>query len=148
MPNLLIQQAITVSTDAYTANDCIGGLQTIEAPRLQKPSDLVINSITISDAAGQKAAMNIIFFKVEPDDSTLTDNAAIDIDDAELKKVTGYVSIAADDYIDFADNSVACVTAVGLPIDSDSDDLYFTIQAVGTPTYAAVTDLQITIGLL
>lgn len=146
--NLLIQKPLTVTTSAYSANDSIGGLQSVEASRLQKGSELVINSITIADAASQKAAMNVIFFKANPADSTIDDNDAIAIDDADLLEIIGFVAITADDYIDFADNSVACVTTIGLPVDSDSNTFYFAIQAVGTPTYAAATDVQVTIGLL
>lgn len=148
MSNLIIQKAITVNTDAYTASDCIGGKQTVATARLEKPSDRVLNTVIVADKAQQKAAMNIIFFKADPATSTLTNNAAIDISDADLLEIIGVVEVTADDYIDFADNSVACVGAIGIPIDSDTGSFYFTIQAVGTPTYVAVADLHVTLGML
>lgn len=148
MSNLIVQQEITVDTNAYAAGDCIGGLQTIECARIVKPSDKVVHSVVVSDAAAQSAALSIIFFKKNPAASTFTNNAALTIADADLKEIVGVVSVLGTDYTAFASNSAACVTAIGLPIDADVNNLYFTIRCDGTPTYSAVTDLQVTINFL
>lgn len=148
MSNLLVQKDLTVTAGAYSANDCIGGLQSVQAGRIERPSDKVIHAVTITDKSQQKAAMNLIIFRANPDGSTLDDNTACDVVDADLSKVIGYIAITASDYIDFADNSVATVTAQGLPIDTSSDQFYYALQAVGTPTYVATTDIAITISML
>ena len=150
MSNLILTTDLTVTAGAYAANDSIGGLQSVEAGRVEAPSDKVVHSITITDKAQQKAALNIIIFKENPDDAgtTITNDAGIDIADDDLNKVIGVVEITASDYIDFTDNSVACVTAIGLPIDSSVSTFYWTVQAVGTPTYASTSDVSVTIGML
>ena len=150
MANLIVQKPITVSTSAYADGDCIGtgGVQTVEAPRVTKPSDKVVHAVHIADKAAQNAALTIVFFKANPGATTFTDNAALDIADADLFEICGEVAVTADDYVSFATNSCASVTAIGLPVDIDAEIVYFAIRCDGTPTYASASDLQVTINYL
>lgn len=148
MGNLIKQLPLTVSTSAYADGDNIGGLLTFTDSRILAPSDKVVHSITLADKSAQNAPMDVVFFRVSPENTTFTDNAALDINDADLFEIVGTVSIIADDYVQYATNSAATVTAIGLPVDSKKTAVYIALVSRGTPTYTSISDLQLTVNYL
>ena len=138
-----VEATPTLDTNAYAAGDHMGTLMTVD-PSFSGIKDgdaYVLQSITIVDKAKQDAAINVFFFDESPT-LTSSDNAALDISDAEMAdKCVGFVSIAAGDYADLNVNSVATVRNLGLnvkPIDADaSGPFYAILQSQGAPTYAA-----------
>lgn len=139
----------TISTSAYASGDAIGGLQSIGAVDGRTDSKSgIIQSITIADKAKQSAVIDIVFFNANPSATTVTDNGALTVADADLLKVVGYAQVTS--YASFADNSVGCASNVALPynVNNNQGKLYFIAVSRGTPTYAATTDIQISIGLL
>ena len=95
--------------------------------------------------AQQDAALVIYFFDENPTVAS-SDNAAIDISDAELEdKCIGQMTIAAADYDDLANASVATVPASSNGIVFRSQEaggeIYAVVKTSGTPTYAATDDL-------
>lgn len=140
----IFTKAITVTAGAYAAGACVGGKQTFaNAVRLADRSGS-IDSIIIADKAKQNAALAVVFFDSDPSATTFTDNAALTVADADLFKIIGVINVLASDYQAFADNSVATVKCQGMDfVANGSANIYATIVAVGTPTYAATTDLQL-----
>lgn len=137
----------TISTGAYTAGDNVGGKMSL-TPVAMEPRTGTIMSVTVADLAKQSAAIDILLFDSDPSATTFTDNAALDVADADLLKAIGVIRVAANDYVGLADNSVACVKDINLPFKlSGTDTLYATMVTSGTPTYAAATDLTLTFGI-
>lgn len=140
---------VTVSTSAYASGDLIGGLQSIKAvdDRTIERSGL-IQDIGLSDKAKQDAVIDVVFFNANPSNTTFTDNAALTVDDADITKIIGFAQVTS--YTDFAASSFGYAGNVAMPYKIDNDDglLYFALISRGTPTYAATTDVQPSIGLL
>lgn len=140
---------VGVDGAAYSANDVLGDKAPISIEAVRSFSGTgIIHSVTLQDLSKQDAETDIIFFDALPTGTTFTDNAAIDVADEDLPKVIGTVNIAASDYCDFADSSVATVKGINLPIkSSDNSKIYVCLVTRGTPTYVA-DELSITIGIL
>jgi len=145
----IVQVTPAVSLATYTANDCVGGGFAIPGAVRVNAGTGVLQSITLQDLAKKNAAMEIFLFK-STSLTTYTDNAALDISDADLGNCIGWAEITASDYKSLADNSVACVSNLGLPIKSApaTKSLYCVMRTTGTPTYLGTIDLKLTFGIL
>jgi hypothetical protein len=93
----------------------------------------------VQDLTAQKAALDCLIFDSNPGGTTFTNNGAFDLADADIVRVVGVVQIAASNYIDAADNSVACVSSLAIPVVSgEAGTLYACfISNSATPTYTA-----------
>lgn len=129
--------ALVVTAGAYSANDVVGG-------RLEFgdiPSG-VLRAVTLTDLAKQAGAYQLVLFRNEP--TAIADNDPYDIADADLANVEGAVHLtdtAGADKFDFADNKMYC--RGGLAIPHESGKVYGFLIALGTPTYAATTDVRL-----
>ena len=137
---------ITASV-AYTADDALGGKLTFsdvvrDVGNLTKRSGL-LHSIKITDAAKQKAAMDLILFSA--DFTATADADAMDIIPADQPKVIHIVSIAPGDYSDFVRCSVATLANLSIPVKLATAHLYAQLVVRGTPTYAAASDITVEI---
>lgn len=93
-----IKSTPTVGTGtAYAAGDVIGVINTLSnAVRISGGSG-VIRSVTVSDKSGVAdiaIALRVWFFDSNPSGSTFTDNSALNIVDADITKVIGFVDLA------------------------------------------------------
>jgi len=136
---------VGVNTDAYTAGDLVGTKLTLSDAFLYGEKEPYLLSITVQDLTKQNAALDFIFFDSDPTGTTFTNNAALDIADADLPKILGYVSLT--DYTSLSDNSVGSVASIGMAVKPQGEDLYCAIVARGTPTYAA-NELSVTFGFV
>jgi hypothetical protein len=129
-------------TSIYAPGDLIGGLLTFaNAARIAAGSG-TIQGVVMGDLAKQDAAIDIIFFSASPDGTTFTDQAALDVADADISKIIGVMKILASDYSDFNDNSVATKASFGLPFKlASGTSIYACLVCRGTPTYASASDL-------
>jgi hypothetical protein len=73
-----------------------------------------LNQIRVSDAANQKAELNLLFFDVAPVSSTLTDNAAFAWSGTEYTRLIAMARILPSDYVTI--NNRAFATLSGLNI--------------------------------
>lgn len=125
----------------YTANDIVGdGTNAIELTAAMRVTSgsAVLQTVIIHDLAIQDAELDIYFFDADPSNGTYTDQAALDIHDTDMTFCVGSVNVAAGDYKDAADSSVATVKSIGLAMASAAtDDLWVIFQTRGTPTYVA-----------
>ena len=153
-----ITRSITITplvqiAGAYASGDYIGdtNLVNILADFVERSgSGGVIHSVVVADRAAQNAPMDLVFFRTDPSNTTFADDAALDINDTDLFEIIGIIPIAAADYHAFANKSVASVEGIGLAVrgTNDNGNLYMAIVCRGTPTYVAVTDLQIILTIL
>jgi hypothetical protein len=133
--NVTVDNTPTITAGAYSANDVIGGLQTIE---INASSGGTIRRVNLVDDDSEAAAMTLYFFDQQP--STIADNAAFAPTVADLKKLIGTVDIAAGDYVTVNSNDYVVVNNVNLDY-AISDTIYVYAVVTGTPTYTATSDL-------
>lgn len=145
-----IVKTVTVTANAYSSGHLIGSkLSLTTAARLSAGSGAII-SVTVVDQAKQSSAMDVVFWNADPSGTTFTDRSALDIADADMLTLIGGVQIATTDWYAFNDNSMACKTNIGLPFGplASGTTIYAAIVSRGTPTFAATTDVQLTVGIL
>lgn len=131
-----------IDTNIYADGDHLGSLMTLSGMSVGGSSHGVLEKVVILDKAGQSAQVDILLFDASPTIAS-SDNAALNIADAEMEKCIGYVAIAASDYVSTSANSVASkVIDPGLACKPDADaTIYALLKCRGTPTYGAVSDL-------
>ena len=132
----------TISTSAYAVDDQLGSVQTLSFGSADK-SLVTMLSISVLDKAKQGAPITIFFFNALPT-ITSSDNAALDISDAEMDKCVGHKNITGNDYVTTQSNSIATVglnSAISLR-SSTANALYAVVKSNGTPTYASTSDLK------
>lgn len=132
----------TVTAGAYSAADVVGGLLTFSGvPKRGK-----ITEVVVTDQAKQAGALDLVLFNTEP--TTIADNGASDIADADIAKIATAIRLAdtagAHKY-DFSDNKIYVIAELNRRFERTGDALYGFLIAAGTPTFAAVTDVSITI---
>lgn len=141
----------TVDTSAYSSGDVISTVQTITDAVLSTKGTAILQSLAILDKSNQKAAIDLVFFNEAPENSIGADNAAYGLNDADISKVIGRISVAAGDYVSSGTNNAeATVKAIGLLLQSiaGSKNLYMAIIARGAATYEAASNLIIKLGFL
>ncbi|MCX6023786.1 MAG: hypothetical protein NTZ05_19075 [Chloroflexi bacterium] len=139
----------TVSTSpAYTSGDCVGGRMTFSDMARQVGGSGVIMSVTVADFANQKAELELWLF--DQSFTAGTDNAAAAYSAADLANIVGVIPIYASDYKSVGSSrAMATVRAVGLPfVCSGTANLYGQLVTRGTPTYAAISDIEATLRAL
>ncbi len=136
---------------AYGAADVIGDKAPIEITNVFRDrldgKTAILQSVIVQDLSAQSLDLDILIFDANPSASTFTDNAAVDVADADLPKLIGGVSIVAADYIALADSSVATKTNISLTVSSIHTSLWIVCVTRGTPTYVA-DELSLVLGFL
>ena len=145
---------IAVQSAAYASGDVLGTTSPITADvfRMEGNANVsasaILQSIIIKDLSKQSLAIDVVIFNANPTVTTMTDNSALDIADADIDKVIGVVSIVAADYAAFNDNSVATKVGIGLPMAVTSGTkIWFCLVTRGAPTYV-LNELSISFGIL
>jgi len=139
-----IVQTPTISTGIYAAGDALGGLLTFANAVLATGGSGVITKVVIIDYDQELAPIDLVLFN-----QTFTntaDNAPFDPSDADLANCIGYIDIAATDYSDFTDNSVAAKTSglrMPFPITLVGTSLFGQMVVRSAPTYTATTDISV-----
>lgn len=129
----------TVTAGAYSANDVVGG-------RLQFAGldGGTLQSITICDYATQAVDYLLVLFESQPTD--ITDNATFDIADADLAKIIYQTALtSASNRQAFTDNSYSFLYSLDVPLQAVGDTVWGFLITTGTPTYAATTDITVTL---
>jgi hypothetical protein len=142
-----ITVAPTISTGIYAAGDALGGLLTFTNAVLSAGASGLITKVQVTDEDQELTPVDLVLFN-----QTFTataDNAPFDPSDADLANCIGYIDVAATDYSDFVDNSVA-VKSSGLrmpfPVTLVGTSLFGQLKiASGTPTYTATDDVTVKI---
>lgn len=136
-----------VDTSAYATGDLIGSKLTyIPAVRPSTKTGVFIGAV-ISDLAAQTADMDLVLFSDNPTGTTFTDQAALDIADADLPKVIAVIPFRSTGVYTFADNGVHTTNSVMVPVKSLNSTIYAALVSRGTPTFASSADLKITLAI-
>lgn len=133
-------------TAIYASEELIGGKLTLKKCTQGPGLGGIIQTITIVDQAMQKSALALLFFTADPTGTTFTDQAALDVDDADLRNAFE-IAVVANDYVDLTDNSIATINPTVAFGPLTDETLYLAIVSKGTPTYVAATDLQVTVNI-
>lgn len=142
---------IAVQAETYSTGVTLGtgNPVRVELSRSQTGSG-IIQTVAIQDKAKQSGAIDIVVFDSLPSATTFTNGFELNIAAADLTKVLGVISITADDYSSFMNNSVATKTNIGFVLQSvNSPDNYFYLAFVSRDgkTYTA-NSLSVVIGIL
>lgn len=140
----------TVDTSAYAAGDLIGGKLSFDLSFFKGGPSLLIQSALLVDEAKQSAAIDIVLWDSNPSGTTFTDQAALDIADADVPKIVGIIPFSF--YSAFADNGIGWAGNLAMPLRVDptlaSPTLYAALVSRGTPTFAAATDVTLRLGFI
>jgi hypothetical protein len=150
----IVEFPITVTLDAYEANDVVGGTLTSDAIDQKKGGGYVAWARLV-DGATQAEPYRLWLFNEEP--STIADTAAHVPTEADWLKVIGIIDIPAANYN--TDGTEAdCAFAKGVDIKTNdyiwfdslpTGKLYARLVANGsTPDYAAAVDLTLHVCVL
>ncbi len=141
---ILLTATPTVSNGvAYASGDLIGTKMTFGAG-IEGFNQPFISAVGMSDLDKQNAAMTLILFDNDPSGTTFTDNAVLDIADADLPKVVGIFPIAAANYAGFNDSSYFFSGTAGkVPLVMRGSTLYGCLLSGGTPTYTSTSAITV-----
>ncbi len=143
-----LQVTPTVSTSpAYTAGDCVGGIQTLTAAARANGGSGIVQAIIVLDKTqAQRPTLELLFFDVSP--TSAGDNAAVAFSDADMANCIGVVGVSAwnNAWPGTPLNSLSTMIGVGLPFKCASGDSNLYVQAVtrSTPTFVSTSDLIFT----
>ena len=145
------ETAAVVDTNIYAAGDLVGGKLTYsnfaESGVAGSLAGGIIQSVVITDLAKQSTNKDVIFFDTDPSNTTYTENAALDVDDADLLNIIGVAQVTT--WVDFGDNSVGQVLGLEMPFAiSAGTSLFAAMVERGTPTFGATGDISVRVGVL
>ncbi len=144
----VLEVDLTVDTNAYASGDLIGAKLSLTVPpwAAGDTAGFLIQSVSLKDLAKQNAAIDVVFFHADPSGTTFTDNAALDVADADVSKIAGFAQVLT--YASFNDNSYAQAGNLAIPVVMPAGaTLYACLVSRGTPTYAA-SDLSLRVGIV
>lgn len=144
----VISQTPAISAAAiYAAKEAVGGKLTFANAARVAAGSGIINSVVIIDNDGESAELVLALYQA--DFVASADNAPFDPTDADNLNLIGHVKILAADYQTFTDNGVATVSGINLPFKLPAGtSIYGQLMCTGAPTYTAVTDLTVKLGIL
>ena len=129
---------VAVTANTYATGQCMGAKLTLTDAGRINSGNVYLQSVVVQDLSAQSSALDVIIFNANPAATTFTNNAALDIADADLPKIAAVVSVGASDYKAFADSVVAQPDFNPRMITTDSAaDLYAVLVCRGAPTYVA-----------
>lgn len=133
-------KTLVVDTNIMASGDALGAKSSFA----NIPRRGTIMSVVVADNAKQSVNLDIYLFSA--DIAGTATNAAFDPTDAELLTCVGVILV--DTWKANNDNSIGSIDNVGLPYYAPGGVLYFQCVTRGTPTYAAVDDVSIRLGIL
>lgn len=124
--------------NTYADGELIGNLFRLRGAVHKTKGKSTLMSIVLHDLDDQKSKVELVVFDSNPSGTTFTDNAALDIDDADLPKITGRGTVEAGHYQSYADNAAGVVGNIGVPCKAAVDkDLWACFVCRGAATYVA-----------
>lgn len=142
----------TIQAAAYGTADVIGGLMTFSNALPLETGCGLLRSVMIHDLAATATDLELHLFDSNPSGTTFTENSPIDIADADLTKVMAVIAIGSTHRFAYADSSIKYVTNLEIPVrgistNAPSRTIYGVLVSRGTPTFASVADLTVTLGI-
>ena len=124
---------VTPTTGAYTANDVVGGLQTISlADEKAVINGGILNQIIIADSADQGEDLTVVLFRDEPSSIGDKDPYAPTLADSRKRLGTYLV----DSWTDRTSHQEAAILNINITVGTGVlNEIYMYVVAVGTPTF-------------
>jgi hypothetical protein len=144
-----VEAALTIDDDAYTANDVVGGLITFDVSNAAGSG--IVRWARLVDDDNEKAELTLYLFDTSP--TAILDDAAFAPVVADLKNYIGKILFEAADYETINSNAVAMIghgvstDLLNIDFKTDTGKIYGYLVATATPTYTAVTDLHVSLGV-
>jgi hypothetical protein len=137
-----ITQIPGVSTTAYSAGDCVGGLMTFAGLARTAGGSGFVQQVTVNCRTAQTGALDLVLFKANPTGSTFTDNAALAVSSGDFDKVMGVVHIT--DWTSVGAGSTAQADNLAKPFSlSSGTSGWGVLVARSTPTLGSISDLSV-----
>ena len=143
----LVSNPTVSASPNYADGDNMGGkisLADVFGPSTAGGGGGLIQRVLISDAAANGIDIDVWFFNADPNNSTFTDNATMSVHEADVTKVIGPVSVTTWDRI----GQFGRAENLAIPFTLAADVLYMALEARGAHNLAAVTDIDIQVGLI
>lgn len=144
----VVTATVTGSTSpAYAAGDLVGGVLTF-ADCLSVLKGGILNSIKLRSKSVQTAGFKLYLFSANPAATTWTDNAAPNLNAADLPNLIGMYSLTGNDS-GLGTMTIYSLDGIGSIIENTaSSNLYGVLVTTGTPTLVSTTDLSVSIGVV
>lgn len=138
----------TIDANIYASGDFLGGLQTISGAGRVGVGSGVLHSVLVSDLDKEGADIDILIFDSNPSGTTVTNQSAADIADADTPKIVCVIQVTSDSA--FNDTGVSFATGQNCIFKGDTatGTIYAVAVVRGTPTYASTTDLTFRYSIL
>ena len=135
-----------ISTGIYTTGDALGAVTSF--PNVPEHGTIMgFSLIDLDSESANYTVIKLFLFKTEP--ALVADNAAFDPTDAELSECIGRISLTTSTDADvLTDNTFLSKANIGLPYWAQAGRLYFQLQVIGSPTFTAVTDIKVALGIV
>lgn len=141
----------TVDTSAYATGDLIGGKLTFTGALRNSTASGFVVSVAVVDESAQAQDLEVVIFNDNPTGTTFTDQAALDIADADVPKIAAVVTLGSSTRFAWADNGLKYVGSLSLPVVGGyvagvpTTTLYGALVSRGSPTFAASNDVKVTL---
>jgi hypothetical protein len=142
----VLTDTATIEAAAYDANDCImAAAESLTGVAATAPFLTArITDVIVTDLAGQGANLELYIFSADPGAVCAAINSDLDIADDDLAKVQAVIPITT--HFVGADNGISTATNLNVKYTlATGTALYYALISRGTPTYASVADLVISI---
>lgn len=147
---VVVQVTPAASALGYAAGDLVGTkLEFTDATRVADGGG-EIKTVVIADKDKEDCEFDLVLFGDDPDATTFTDGAALDVADADLAKIVGVINVPSADYTDFTDNSVAVEPDCGVvfELSSGTTTLYGALIARAAATFTSSSDITVGLGIV
>jgi hypothetical protein len=134
----------TVDTNIYSANEIVGGILTFANWAKVTGGGAKLRGLSLWTEDGEVFEATVAFFNATPSGGTYADQGAATWDPADFAKFLGKVTVASANYAALGGDGVATVSC-DLPLPVAGTSLFALVFATATPTFAAATDLNITL---
>lgn len=151
----MFSTVITITPNAasfatpYSSGDVIGGVNSVPGTVNNPGGPATLDSVIVLDKANQKADLDLVFFNAVPANSIGADNAAYALNDADLAKVIGRVTVAAADYVSSSTNNAEATKRdlrLLLQAAAHVTTIYCAVIARAAATYGSASDLSVKLG--
>lgn len=138
-----VTQTPTVSTSAYAAKDCMGGLLTFANAARASGGAITIEGGVVIDLAATMPSLDLLLF-----DRTFTagtDNAALDVSDSDILNLIGVIPFTT--WSDFADNSASTRVGLGMSAKLDGTSLFGQLVTRSVVTLVGTSDITVALNI-
>lgn len=135
-------------TAAYATGELIGGKLSFPGALRNQTRAGYVTSVVVLDKAAQAIDLEVELFDQDPTNTTFTDQAAFDPDDADLSKMKTPILLGSTERFSFADNSLHAIGSLSIAIGGNSSStstMYGALIARGAYDGESASDLTVTI---